>query len=103
MKDGALFINTARQPIVDNEAFVAEMRSGRLFGAVDVYQTEPVASDYPLLSLPNVICSPHIGGFATKWKSRLAELIIDNILQFINGEKLTNEVSVALFDRQSPR
>jgi phosphoglycerate dehydrogenase-like enzyme len=101
IRDGGLFVNTARQPIVDNEALISEMRSGRLYGAVDVYETEPVPACHPLFSLPNVVCTPHIGGFAQKWKNGLAELVIDDILRFIYGEPLQNEVTVELFDRQS--
>ena len=103
MRDGSLLVNTARQPIIDNDALLAEMKSGRLLGAIDVYEAEPIPKDHPLLSCKNVFCAPHIGGFGKRWKSRLAELVADNILLFLDGKELKNEVGVGLFDRQSPR
>lgn len=65
MQDGALLVNTARAPIVDTAALLAEVRSGRISAAVDVYEQEPLDRDHELLRYPNVLCEPHVGGFSS--------------------------------------
>lgn len=63
MKAGALLINTARGPVVDEQAACAALQSGRLGGmASDVFEQEPVSPDHPLLSQPGFICTPHVAG-----------------------------------------
>jgi D-3-phosphoglycerate dehydrogenase len=62
MKPGALFVNTSRDGLVEKGALVAALRAGRPgSAAVDVYETEPVPRDHPLLAMDNVVCAPHLG------------------------------------------
>ncbi len=88
MKPGAILINTARGPIVDEEALSEALKNGRLAGAcVDVFSTEPpLKKDNPVLSAPNTFLAPHIG-FATKraFVKRLA-IVCSNIEGWIDGK-----------------
>lgn len=62
MKPSALFVNTARAELVEPGALLASLREGRPgFAALDVYDEEPVPTDHPLLAMPNVLCTPHLG------------------------------------------
>lgn len=62
MKPGAILLNTARGPIVDEAALVEALRHGRIARArLDVFNHEPLPADHPLRSLPNVVLSPHMG------------------------------------------
>ena len=86
MKRGAILINTARGAVVDQAAMTEALRSGHLGGAgLDVTETEPIAPDDPLLKLPNVIITPHIGSASHATRVRMAELAVDNILDVFAG------------------
>jgi D-3-phosphoglycerate dehydrogenase len=62
MKPTALFVNTARAELVQSGALLASLKNGRPgFAALDVYEEEPVPPDHPLLAMPNVLCTPHLG------------------------------------------
>lgn len=62
MKPSALFVNTARAELVQPGALLESLRSGRPgYAALDVYEEEPVPQGHPLLAMPNVLCTPHLG------------------------------------------
>lgn len=87
MKPTAYLINTARGPIVDEEALVRALKEGRIAGAaLDVYEQEPkVHPELPGLS--NVVLTPHIGSAARRTRERIAEVVVDNIAAFLRGER----------------
>lgn len=94
MKDGALIINTARHQLVDGDALIEALKSGKLGGAgIDVFQIDPPTKDDPFLFLDNVICTPHIGG-ATRdviWhQTRMVGGDIDRILRGIPPKHCAN-------------
>lgn len=101
MKDGALFVNTARGPIVDYGALAAEVNSGRLNAAVDVYDQEPVEPGHPLIGLPNVVYTPHIGGYAKVWVDRILDCVTEDLIRMEKGEPLQHEVTLDSFVRLS--
>ena len=70
MRDGALLVNVSRGGVVDTDALLAELQSGRLRAALDVTDPEPLPSDHPLWSAPGVLISPHVGGNSSAFLPR---------------------------------
>jgi phosphoglycerate dehydrogenase-like enzyme len=87
IQDGALFVNTARAKIVEEDALMNELQSGRIFAALDVFHEEPVPAKHPLLALDHVLCLPHIGGFARNYKRYMGEFMVDNLQSFFQGDR----------------
>lgn len=99
MKDGAAIINTARGPVVDEQALVKALESGKLSGAgLDVFDREPKITDQ-LLELPNVICTPHKASGTVEARASTAEEAAQNIIKFFDGDlKTMNIVNPELLD-----
>lgn len=93
MADGALLVNVARGSVVDTEALLAELQSGRLRAALDVTDPEPLPSDHPLWSAPNCLISPHVGGASSAMEPRAYRLVRDQLTRFARGEDLANVMS----------
>ena len=86
MKPGAIFINTSRGGLVEEQALREALDSGHLMGAgVDVLQVEPMAEDCPLLGAPNLLITPHIAWAGVETRHRLMGVVAENIRQFLNG------------------
>lgn len=95
MKPGAILVNTARGPIVDQVALADALRSGHLgAAALDVTDPEPLPTDDPLLQAPNLIVLPHIGSATHTTRARMADLAVDNLLAFFAGEPMPNPVAL---------
>jgi phosphoglycerate dehydrogenase-like enzyme len=93
MKPGALLINTARGPLVDEAALIAALDAGRLGGAaLDVFTKEPLDPGSPYWDLPNVIITPHTSGAMQDYWTPLVALFADNLRRFERGEPLRNVV-----------
>ncbi|MBM3607315.1 MAG: D-2-hydroxyacid dehydrogenase family protein [Alphaproteobacteria bacterium] len=86
IKPGALFINTARAMLADQDAMLAALKSGQLGGvALDVYDIEPLPMDHPLLSAPNTLLTPHLG-YVMKENYRLSfGEALENVEAWLNG------------------
>lgn len=95
MKQGALFVNTARASTVDEDALADLLHQGRIHAALDVYQTEPLPVDSPLRSAPNTILIPHMAGPTLDHRIITSQLVVDDVERFIDGEPLRHEISEA--------
>ncbi|MEM7443281.1 MAG: hydroxyacid dehydrogenase [Pseudomonadota bacterium] len=101
MQDGATLINTARGGLVDEEALLAELSTGRIDAILDVTDLEPVAPDSPFLTLPNVFLTPHIAGAAGLERLRLGNVVVEEIERFLAGEALHYRVSLHDLERMA--
>src|SRR5206468_4007020 len=82
IKDGAVFVNSARSAILDSAALVAELRKNRFHAFLDVYDTEPLPLDDPLRSLPNAFITPHIAGDTNSMFVRCGRIAIERLRDY---------------------
>lgn len=86
MKEGAYLVNTARGPIVDEEALAAALKSGLLSGAaLDVLEKEPMSPDCPLLGIENCVITPHVAWAPLETRQRLVDITVENLRAYLNG------------------
>jgi phosphoglycerate dehydrogenase-like enzyme len=96
MRRGAVLINVARGDVVDQDALVTTLSTGRLRGAgLDVFADEPLPADSPLWRLPNVLVTPHVSATTPRFWERQADLMLDNLDRYLGGRPLRNVVDVA--------
>ncbi len=93
MKPTATLINIARGAVVDTEALARALADGRIAAAaLDVTEPEPLPRDHPLLSMPQVVITPHLGSATVETRRRMAELSVENLLAGLRGEPLPHPV-----------
>lgn len=93
LRPDCVLLNLSRGSIVDEPALIEALRAGRLRGAaLDVFVTEPLPADSPLLDLPNVLATPHAGSVSPRFWERQSELMADNLARYLRGEELVNLV-----------
>jgi phosphoglycerate dehydrogenase-like enzyme len=96
MRRGSVLINVARGSVVVETALLDALRSGQLRGAgLDVFATEPLPSDSPFWTLPNVLITPHVSATSPRFWKREGELILENVRRYLAGQDLINVVNTA--------
>jgi phosphoglycerate dehydrogenase-like enzyme len=93
MPDRALLVNTARAGIVDEEAVISALGTGRIRAALNVFWKEPLAEDHPLRSMDNVILTPHGGGLTYDRQVRQSRSLVDDIKLVCEGKRPVHEVT----------
>jgi len=94
MKPTAIFINTSRGPVVDQRALYKALKSGQIFAAaVDVTEVEPIPADDPLLTLGNIIITPHIASASFATRKNMALMVAENLLAGLRGQVPPNCVN----------
>jgi len=94
MKKTAYLINNSRGPVVDEKALYQALKAGKIAGAgLDVFEQEPTPVDNPLLKLENVVVAPHISSASYETRSRMAEMVAENLVAFFKGERPPNLVN----------
>ena len=89
MKPGAFLINTSRGALIDEEALIESLKTGKIAGAgLDVQETEPPAADNPLYDMENVIITPHMGWKGLETRRRLVSIIADDVQGFRHGRPI---------------
>ena len=95
MKKTAYLINNARGPIVDEKALYEALKEGRIAGAgLDVFEQEPTPVDNQLLKLDNIVAAPHISSASHETRSKMAEMVAENLVAFFDGKKPPNLVNL---------
>ncbi|WP_008293545.1 2-hydroxyacid dehydrogenase [Congregibacter litoralis] len=98
MKRDAVLVNTSRGGIVDEQALADALSHDRLAAAgLDVFEREPVPEDHPLLSLPNVVATPHIGSATEATRIKMADMAALNMLEALRGEPMPHCVNPEVY------
>ena len=101
MKPTAYLINLSDAALVDQGALVETLRRGGIGGAAfDVFDTHPIATDNPLLSLGNVVLTPHLGGATEETIERHSRMMADDVLRFLGGQRPEHLVNPEVWDRR---
>jgi len=94
MKKTAYLINNSRGPVVDEKALYKALKEGRIAGVgLDVFEQEPTPVDNPLLKLENVVVAPHISSSSYETRSKMAEMVAENLVAFFEGRTPPNLVN----------
>jgi phosphoglycerate dehydrogenase-like enzyme len=95
LRDGALLVNSARGGLIEPSALLAELQSGRISAALDVFPVEPLPADSEWRKLPNAIISPHAAGHTLDSHHRQGDAMVDDIARFLGGAPLRHAIPAA--------
>ena len=96
LPDGAVVINVGRGTVIEQSALENELRQGRLFAGLDVFEKEPIPADDPFWTCPNLIITPHVAGDTTLpyTVKRIVELFLQDLDNYAHGRALERQVDV---------
>jgi phosphoglycerate dehydrogenase-like enzyme len=94
LPDNALIVNVARGKVVDTDALVAELSTGRLHAALDVTDPEPLPESHPLWGTPNTLITPHVGGDTSAFEPRVVKILAEQVRRINDGEQPVNLINV---------
>ena len=98
LADDSVVINTARSAVIDTDALLAELTSGRLRAGLDVFDVEPLPEDSPFYGLPNVIVLPHVAGATVDDRYEQGNVVVAELERYFAGEPLQHEVTLEAYD-----
>ena len=98
LQDGAIFINTSRAHLIDEAALLAELQTGRISAALDVFDQEPLPDHSPFRGLENLIITPHIAAVTQQAYKRQGEITVDEVARYLHEGKLRFEVTLDMLD-----
>ncbi len=97
LKPSATVINVARGPLIDQAALVEALSQGKIHGAgLDVFDTEPLDPDHPLLRLENVVATPHVAGGSRETSRRRGGAVAENVMRVYEGRPILHEITTAI-------
>jgi glyoxylate reductase len=103
MKKTAYLINNSRGPVVDQNALYEALKKDQIAGAgLDVFEQEPIPLDNPLLKLDNVVVAPHISSASLETRSKMSEVVADNLVAFFQGKKPATLVNTDVLKVKPP-
>jgi len=98
LQDGACFVNTARSWVIDYDALLVELQTGRFQAALDVFDREPLPEDNPFRELDNVVLTPHIAGASVQARHRQGRWMLEELERFFSGEPLRYQVTADMLE-----
>jgi len=101
IRDGAVFLNSARGRLVDTDALTGALETGRFSAALDVTEPEPLPPDHPLRGLPNVLLTPHIAGPTDDDLPEMTRLALAELARVLGGLPPLYPISLETYDRMS--
>lgn len=100
MKPTAILVNTARGPVVDEQALLQALRARQIFGAgLDVYEREPLLTP-GLSDLPNVVLTPHIASADVRTRTAMVDMVVDDVMAVLEGRRPRNLVNPEVWERR---
>jgi glyoxylate reductase len=103
MKKTAYLINNSRGPVVDEKALYEALKNSQIAGAgLDVFEQEPIPPDSPLLKLDNIVVAPHISSASLETRSKMSEMVAENLVSFFQGKRPPNLVNPDVVKVKTP-